>query len=84
MAQEDEDQPNYRELRKIYGPPQKIDVNQAFKDAIQESLDKRTEMLKKLKEHFQVADGKWPTYRAMAPIARQLGHTDYADAWERS
>lgn len=37
-----------------------------------------------LRAHFRPAEGNWPPYRDMAPVARELGYADYADAWERS
>lgn len=45
---------------------------------------RQREMWAKLKAHFNVKHGKWPSYREMAPVARELGYADYADAWERS
>ena len=55
-----------------------------WEEIMKTASDRRTEMWAKLRVHFEPKRGQWPSYRDMAPVVRDLGYEDYADAWERS
>ena len=78
------------EWRKQYGPPKPFDQHgkctccgRDWTEIIKTSTGRRAAKWAALRAHFDVKKGKWPSYRDMAPVARQLGYTDYAEAWER-
>jgi hypothetical protein len=87
-----------QEWRKQYGPPKKmslemkgkcLDCGSDWSEIIATAQARQKALWEGLKAHFQPKrEGrfgfvKWPKYREMAPVARQLGFAKEADAWER-
>ena len=79
------------EWQKKYGPPVSFEQHgkcthcgRDWEEIIKTSTERRAAMWAALRAHFEVKNGKWPSYRDMAPVARSLGYTDHADGWERT
>ncbi len=81
-----------QEWRKQYGPPQKmsvamqgkcLDCGRDWSEIIKTARERRKQLWDGLRDHFKPKKGLWPPWKEMAPIARQLGFTKEADAWER-
>lgn len=71
-----------KEWEREYGPPRAFDQPD-WKSIGDNSNSRHAQLWAGLRDHFKVNNGKWPSFRDMAPIARKLGFDDYATAWER-
>jgi hypothetical protein len=70
--------------RRQYGAPQAFDDSQLaaqWYPKVQAKIKRREQMWRELRAKFPA---NWPDWSTLAKAARELGYTEYADAWERS
>ncbi len=78
-AQEALQPPVEEQWRKTYGPPKAFDWKALDTAKVARVKAREKEMLQKIKAHHP----EELSWAGMAQAARELGYTDYADAWER-
>lgn len=83
-AQERKD--DREEWKRIYGPPQPFDSKLGEQTA-KYPPSRDEELWRLLRQRFpntQPNGERWPNWKALAVVARELGYEDYAEAWERA
>ena len=78
-----------REWQRQYGKPKPFEqadtctcCGRLWSEIMSTAIQRQARLWDLLRQHYGTP-GKWPPCRDMAPVARQLGFADYADAWER-